>query len=275
MDNTPLVSVTIPSYNSEKMIPLCLEGVGKQTYPNIETLVIDSHSTDRTRDIAASYKARIIECSGKLLAARYLGWRESKGPYIVLLDTDQILEPTAIERAVDLMDDHDMLVFEEHSYNTGWFIPKLYNASKQMVNARFEQSYAFDPIKGGNPARFFKREILDKAFAAIPQGLIPVTIHYDHDIIYYEAYNVSQRVGLLRNAIYHIEPDWRKLWRTNYRYGASLRGIKKSYYWDLFLKRRGSGLWFGRPIGAGFQALLLATIIKVINWMGYYFGHAS
>ena len=272
MENTSLVSITIPSYNSEKMIPSCLEGAVKQTYPNVEILVIDSYSTDRTRDIAASYQARVILCEGKLLAARYLGCKEAKGLYVVFVDTNQILEPTATERAVGMMDNYDMLVFEEHSYNTEWFIPKLYSASKQIVNARFDKPFAFDPVKGANPARFFKREILEKAFAAIPDELIPGTIHYDHDIIYWECYKVSHRVGVLRNAVYHIEPDWAKLWRTNYRYGASLRTISKSYYWDLFLKERGSGLWFGRPVIAGLQTFLLAIIIKIINKIGYHFG---
>jgi len=275
MGNMPLVSITIPSYNSEKMIPSCLEGAIKQTYPNTELLVIDSHSTDRTRDIAANYNARVILCEGKLLAARYLGCKEANGSYIAFVDTNQILEPTAIERAVALIDNYDMLVFEEHSYNTEWFIPKLYSASKQLVNARFDKSYAFDPVRGANPARFFQREILEKAFAAIPQEIIPDTIHGDHDIIYYESYKVSQRVGVLRDAVWDREPDWRRLWRTNYRYGASLRVIKGSYYWDILWKTRGGGLWFGRPIVAGVQTLLLATIIKVINWMGYHFGHAS
>lgn len=275
MDNTLLASVTIPSYNSEKVIPLCLEGVGKQTYPNIETLVIDSHSTDRTRDIAASYKARIIECDGKLLAARYLGWKESKGSYIILLDTDQILQPTAIERAVGMMDDYDMVVFEAQSYNTEWFIPKLHGASKQIINACFGKPGTFDPTRGPFLPRFFKREILAEAFAAIPQELIPGVVHCDHAMIYYESYKVSQRVGGLRNALYDIEPDWEKLWKTRYRYGASLRSVKESYYGDLLRERMGFGPWFGRPIGAGFQTLLLAAIIKVAQSMGYHFGHAS
>jgi len=275
MDNMLLVSITIPSYNSEKVIPFCLEGVAKQTYPNIETLVIDSHSADRTRDIAASYHARVVLCEGKLLATRYLGLKESKGPYVVFVDTDQILEPTAIERAVGMMDDYDMVVFETWSYNTEWFIPKLHGASKQVINARFGKSSAFDPTSGPFLPRFFKREILEKAFAAIPQELIPDTIHPDHAIIYYESYKVSPRVGGLQNAIYDIEPDWRKLWKTQYRSGASLRSIKKSYYGNLLLKKMSFGPCFGRPLGAGFQTLLLAVIIKVFGWMGYYFGHTS
>jgi glycosyltransferase involved in cell wall biosynthesis len=275
MGNMPLVSITIPSYNSEKMIPFCLEGVAKQTYPSIETLVIDSHSADRTRDIAASYQARVVLCEGKLLAARYLGYKEAKGAYIAFVDTDQILEPTAIERAVGMMDDYDMVVFETQSYNTEWFIPKLHGASKQVTNARFGKPGAFDPTRGPFLPRFFKREILEKAFAAIPQELIPGTIHPDHAIIYYESYKVSQRVGGLRNAIYDIEPDWGKLWKTRYRYAASLRSIKKSYYGNLLWKKMGFGPYFGRPLRAGFQALLLAVIIKVIEWLGYYFGHIS
>ncbi len=275
MGNTPLVSITIPSYNSEKMIPSCLEGTVKQTYPNTEILVIDSHSTDRTRDIVASYQARVILCEGKLLAARYLGYKEAKGAYLVFVDTDQILEPTAIERAVGMMHDYDMVVFETQSYNTEWFIPKLHGASKQIGNAGFAKPAAFDPTRGPFLPRFFKREILEKAFAAIPQELIPGTIHPDHAIIYYESYKVSQRVGGLRNAIYDIEPDWRKLWKTHYRYGASLRSIKKSYYGNLLLKKMGFGPCFGRPVVAGFQTLLLAAIIRVIEWIGYYFGHVS
>ncbi len=272
MENTPLASITIPSYNSEKMIPFCLEGVAKQTYPNIETLVIDSYSTDRTRDIAASYQVKVILCEGKLLAARYLGCKEAKGSYIVFVDTDQILEPTAIERAIPLMDDYDMVVLEVLSYNTEWFIPRLHGASKQVMNASFGKPGAFDPLRGPFLPRFFKREILEKAFAAIPQEIIPDTIHPDHAIIYYESYKVSQRVGGLRNAIYDIEPDWKKLWKTQYRYAASLRNIRKSYYGKLLLKKTQFGPWFGRPIVAGLQTLLLTLIVKVIEWIGYCFG---
>ncbi len=274
MENTPLVSITIPSYNSEKLIPSCLEGAVKQTYPNTEILVIDSHSTDGTRDIAASYQTRVILCEGKLLAARYLGYKESKGSYIAFVDTDQILEPTTIERAIGMMHDYDMVIFEAWSYNTEWFIPRLHGASKQIINAGFGKPAAFDPTRGPFLPRLFKREILEKAFAAIPQEIIPGTIHPDHAIIYYESYKVSQRVGGLRNAIYDIEPDWRKLWKTQYRYGASLRSIKKSYYGKLLSKKMEFGPCFGRPLVAGVQTLLLAAIIKVIEWIGYHFGSA-
>jgi glycosyltransferase involved in cell wall biosynthesis len=271
MSEIPLVSITIPSYNAEKTIGLCLDATRKQTYPNIEIIVVDSHSKDKTRDISASFGAKVINCDGKLLAARYIGLKESKGCYVVLVDTDQVLKSDTIERAVNLMDRYDMLVFEEESYNKEWFIPKLYSASKKVINQRFDKSYAFDPVKGGNPARFFRREVLEKAFGRIPQELIPNTIHYDHDIIYYEAYQVSQRVGILRGAVFHIEPDFKKLWRTNIRYGASLRTVENSHYWELFLKKRGSGFWFTGFGITSLQAFCLSLILKLVQWIGYHF----
>jgi len=256
------------------MIPFCLEGVKKQKYSDIETLVIDSYSTDRTRKIAKNCGAKIILCQGKLLESRILGIKESKGEYILFLDTDMILKEDTIERAVSLIkeEDLDMLVLEEESYNTNWFIPMLYSVSKKVVNARFKKSYAFDPLQGANPARFYKKEILEKAFRTIPKEFISKIIHYDHDIIYYESYKISKKVGVLRNAVYCVEPDFKKLWRTNFRYGASLRIAEKTPYWNLFLKKRGTGIGFEFSLD-GFKALLLTLILRIVNKIGYYFGH--
>ena len=51
----PLVSVIIPTYNSEKTLPLCLESIKRQTYKNIEVIIVDNFSVDRTVDIAKRY----------------------------------------------------------------------------------------------------------------------------------------------------------------------------------------------------------------------------
>jgi len=51
----PLISVIIPTYNSEKTLPLCLESIKRQTYKNIEVIIVDNFNVDRTVDIAKRY----------------------------------------------------------------------------------------------------------------------------------------------------------------------------------------------------------------------------
>jgi glycosyltransferase involved in cell wall biosynthesis len=57
----PLVSVVIPTFNSERFLERCLRSVKAQSYSNIETIVVDNYSTDGTREIAQSQGARVIQ----------------------------------------------------------------------------------------------------------------------------------------------------------------------------------------------------------------------
>ncbi len=84
----PLVSIVIPTYNSEKTLPLCLESVKRQTYRNIEVIVVDSYSKDRTVEIARRFGAKVIQTRGALLWARYIGHLYARGQIELLLDSD-------------------------------------------------------------------------------------------------------------------------------------------------------------------------------------------
>ncbi len=268
----PLVSVTVPTYNCARTLPLCLRSVLDQGYPRLELIVVDGHSRDGTVAVARELGARVLLCDGKLLAARALGVREARGEFVLMLDADQVLKPGAIARAVALAQagPYDMLVLEEESFNRRWLVPRLYAASKAIVNARFQRQEGFDPARGGNPPRFFRRELLLRALEAIPPELVPSILHYDHDIIYYECLRLSRRVALLPDAVWHLEPDLGKLLRTNLRYGASLRAVKATPYWHLFLKEREGVLWFGRPWKEGLLALVLHLLLKSVQAVGYH-----
>jgi len=113
----PLVSIVIPTYNSEKVLPLCLESIRKQTYKNIEVIIVDSYSSDRTLEIAKTFGAKIITTHGGLLWARYLGHLHAKGEIEVLVDSDQILGYDTIERGVNMISQGcDAVILEEKSY---------------------------------------------------------------------------------------------------------------------------------------------------------------
>jgi len=51
MKDNPLVSVVIPTYNSEKTLAKCLESIKNQTYKNTESVIVDNFSTDKTTEI--------------------------------------------------------------------------------------------------------------------------------------------------------------------------------------------------------------------------------
>ena len=236
-EDKPLVSVTIPTRNSGDVISGCLSSVKEQTYPNIETLVIDSKSTDQTKDIVGSFGAKFISYEGKLLGARYEGFLSSQGDLILLLDSDQILEPTAVERALPMMDNYDMLVLEELSYKPRSFFQKLYEADRKLIHLQPN----FAPLDGNLLPRFFRRKVLGKAFQAIPKRIISTTIHHDHAIIYFEAHKLSPKVGILPASAYHREHGLAKTWRINFRYGRSLRGLLKDGYYRKLVRGRDKG----------------------------------
>ncbi|AEF97132.1 glycosyltransferase family 2 protein [Methanotorris igneus] len=63
LDN--LVSVIIPTYNSEKTIGICLESIKNQTYKNIEIIVVDKFSNDNTVEIAKKYTDKVFVINAK------------------------------------------------------------------------------------------------------------------------------------------------------------------------------------------------------------------
>lgn len=94
------VSVIVPTYNSAKSLPLCLEAIRRQKYPYKEVLVVDNYSKDETRRIAENFGANVILHSGTQAAARNIGLAHSKGGYVLFLDSDQQLDGGAVEDCV-------------------------------------------------------------------------------------------------------------------------------------------------------------------------------
>ena len=105
----PKVSVVIPSYNCELYIAETINSVLNQSHKNIELIVVDDGSTDRTREIVASFgpQVRLIaQTNSGRCAARNLGIREAVGEYICLLDHDDYWFPDKLERQLAEFQQH-------------------------------------------------------------------------------------------------------------------------------------------------------------------------
>ena len=102
----PLVSVIIPAYNAEKFITRTLKSVLSQTYANIEVIVVDDGSRDRTAEIVneiAQTDSRIVflqQPNSGVAAARNLAIANSSGEFIAPIDADDIWYPENIAKQV-------------------------------------------------------------------------------------------------------------------------------------------------------------------------------
>lgn len=109
VSNSPLVSVIIPAYNAEAFISSTLESVTAQTYQNLEIIVVDDGSRDRTVDIINSFaredhRIRLLQQPNSgVAAARNLAIEASKGEFIAPVDADDIWYPDNIAQQVDTM----------------------------------------------------------------------------------------------------------------------------------------------------------------------------
>ncbi len=109
-NRTPLVSIIIRTKNEEKWISACLRGVFRQTYNNIEVIIVDNESTDNTIDKAKKFNVKIISIKefipGKAIND---GIRVSKGDYIVCLSGHCVpVENYWLERLVQDLSDNDI-----------------------------------------------------------------------------------------------------------------------------------------------------------------------
>jgi glycosyltransferase involved in cell wall biosynthesis len=108
MRGNPLVSVIVPCFDHGRYLPQCLESIQNQTYPAIETIVVDDASSDpQTRRLLDSLERaseftviRLAENVGPG-AARNIALGAAKGRYILPVDADNLLVPGAIAHLVN------------------------------------------------------------------------------------------------------------------------------------------------------------------------------
>ena len=260
-----LVSLNIPTFNSEKTIKKTLNSVINQSYKNIEIIIIDSFSDDKTLEIVKGYGVKIVMCKGKLLESRIAGAKASKGDYVLMLDSDQILGRTAIERAVERMKYYDYLWFYERSYNKG-IIPSLYDADRILTQKYLEEDVVLP--------RFFKKGLLLKAFEKIPKEHISICGAQDHIVMDCELKRISTNMGMVEDAVWHMEPDSLiKLFKKQYRWGKTTRDFYNTgLYRELITKKnKFRGFYFDHPV-LSVKCFILRIMRGIPYALGFYFG---
>lgn len=112
----PLVSVVIPYYRLHEHVEETVESIFAQTYPRLEVIVVNDGSFFEADwvlgEIATRYPLAVLtQMNAGLGAARNFGIAQSRGRYIVPMDADNMLEPTFIERGVELLESQPGLAY--------------------------------------------------------------------------------------------------------------------------------------------------------------------
>lgn len=112
----PLVSIIIPVYNVEAYLSECIESVIKQSYENIEIIIVDDGSKDRGGAIADEYanddyRIKVVhQKNAGLSAARNTGIEKAEGEWLFFVDSDDFIEVDAVETLLETAIDNDAMV---------------------------------------------------------------------------------------------------------------------------------------------------------------------
>jgi glycosyltransferase involved in cell wall biosynthesis len=160
----PLVSVIIPTKNSSGTLSLCLNSLINQTYKNIEIIVVDNHSSDRTKTIATEYTNKVFTIGPERSTQINFGAKIASGKYIYRVDSDFVLDLDVIEEAVNVAESNNYgaIIIHNTSDEKVSFWSKLrkmerdlYTLDESKVAARFIRKDVFTSVGGFDPILAF------------------------------------------------------------------------------------------------------------------------
>jgi len=98
--NQPLVSVIVTTKNNEETLGACLASITRQTYDDLELIVVDNCSADATMAIARRYTKLVFKYGPERSAQRNYGVRQASGEYVLIIDSDMELNERVVEACV-------------------------------------------------------------------------------------------------------------------------------------------------------------------------------
>lgn len=169
--NESLISIIVPIYNVEQYLKRCVDSLLKQSYKNIEIILIDDGSPDNCPSICDEYakddsRIRVFhKTNGGLSDARNYGLKQSLGEFIIFVDADDYVDKnyisTLFENIIKYKADISICSYY-YSYNEQNTLGTLKNSSVQVFNniEAIKELYKFNSYGVGVWNKLFKRELL-------------------------------------------------------------------------------------------------------------------
>lgn len=210
------VSIIIPVYKVEKYLPECLNSVIGQTYSDLQIILIDDGSPDNCGAICDDYAAKddritvIHSENGGLSAARNRGLALCEGEYVFFVDSDDYLEPNAIEVLYQTTkaDNLDILLYDAISFDeTSTEVPEseinkyirkndysVVRTGAQMFLDMLDNDEYRSPVQ----YYFYNREFLTNHQLTFHEGIL----HEDEEFNFF-ALLYAKRVKHVPDVLYH------------------------------------------------------------------------
>jgi glycosyltransferase involved in cell wall biosynthesis len=199
MNKNPLISIIIPVFNTRAFIRECVESIRRQSYTNLEIILVDDGSNDDSFSICKESEKldkRVVvlrKKNGGVSSARNLGIKSSKGKYIAFVDSDDIIANDFIETLYNLIikQSSDVSIcnfstFKKDENNTSFPVKKtLTLLGKQNA---IESLLYQKQIQNSVCAKLYKRELIKKPY-------FDKNISYGEDLLFnYKVLTLSKKV---------------------------------------------------------------------------------
>lgn len=214
-----LVTVIVPVYNSEKYLERCLDSVINQTYKDLEIILVNDGSTDRSSIICERFSQlddRIIivnKENGGQASARNRGLEIAKGDFIGFVDSDDWIELEMYEKLVASIEGHDLCVCGRFNINEiSGSKTEVFSSNNPVELNQEELIRRFlltDKIDGSPCDKLFKKQLIGKT--RFPEGYICEDLPFVFNVLLrcrsaiqigVPLYNYLQRKGSTSKSVY-------------------------------------------------------------------------
>ncbi len=203
----PKLSVVVIAYNNELYIEEALESLHEQTFEDMEVIVVDDASTDRTGELIDNFiadkpKFKVIHLqnnSGGCSVPRNTGIAHSSGEYVMFLDGDDWYTVDACEKMVAAIErtGSDIVAGQVIRTNTYeiWYYNQIYSRERTNINIREFSELIFDSLSVN---KIYRRSFLDKHHLRFPEG-----IHYEDIVFTGKAYFLADSISIIPEPVYY------------------------------------------------------------------------
>lgn len=212
------ISVIVPVYNAEQYIAKCIESILRQTYTELQIILIDDGSTDGSGELCDQYAAldkrvEVYHTANRgLVAARKEGIRKSQGDYIGFVDADDYIEPDMygqlLDELVESRADFIHTGYIEENGQSRKNILDFENGIFELASIKDREAFLKQYVLKGEKHKFisysiwsklYKRDLIEKSYFLLQDNQ-----QYGEDVLSLCLCILnSRRIILSRHALYH------------------------------------------------------------------------